>query len=65
MYTHTYIHSMDPQVGQNDSRMWNKSQTLKNINSMFSIQKYYSVQYHIQYFGSPRHILAVLIQLTN
>ena len=56
---------MDPQVGQNDSRMWNKSQTLKNINSMFSIQKYYSVQYHIQYFGSPRHILAVLIQLTN
>ena len=45
-YTHTHTHSMDCQVGQNDSRMWNKPQTLKNIYSMLSIQKDYRVQYH-------------------
>jgi hypothetical protein len=43
---------MDPQVDQNDSRMWNKSQTLKNIHSMLSIQKYYSVQYHKHFIYS-------------
>ena len=52
MHTHTHTNSTDPQVGQNDSRMWNKSQTLKNIHSMLSIQKYYSVQYHEHFIYS-------------